>query len=73
MANTYLIDGERIIVVDPGSELNVCLALSYLQDFLHRTPTNIDLIVLTHLHPDHTAGVELLRRICNAPIAASIG
>ena len=72
MANTYLIEGERIIVVDPGSELNVCLALSYLQDFLHRTPTAIDLIVLTHLHPDHTAGVELLRRICNAPIAASI-
>jgi len=72
MANTYLIDGERVIVVDPGSELNVRLALAYLQDFLHRTPTDIDLIVLTHLHPDHTAGVELLRRICNAPIAASI-
>jgi hydroxyacylglutathione hydrolase len=71
-ANTYLIVGERIIVVDPGSELNVRLALAYLKDFLHRTSTDIDLIVLTHLHPDHTAGAELLRRVCNAPIAASI-
>jgi hydroxyacylglutathione hydrolase len=72
MANTYVINGERMIVVDPGSELNVHLALVYLRDFLHRTTTDIDLIVLTHLHPDHTAGVEMLRRICNAPIAASI-
>jgi hydroxyacylglutathione hydrolase len=71
MANTYVIDGERMFVVDPGSELNVRLVLVYLRDFLHRTPTDIDLIVLTHLHPDHTAGVEMLRQICNAPIAAS--
>jgi hydroxyacylglutathione hydrolase len=72
MANTYLINDQRIIIVDPGSELNVRLALDYLQRFLHRTPTDIDLIVLTHLHPDHTAGVDFLRRICTLPVAASV-
>ncbi|HEY6410800.1 MAG TPA: MBL fold metallo-hydrolase, partial [Ktedonobacteraceae bacterium] len=71
MANTYLIDGERIIIVDPLSELNVRLALRYLRDFLRRTPTDIDLIILTHLHADHTAAIELLRRSCSAPVAAS--
>ena len=71
MANTYLIDDEQLIVVDPGSELNVRLTLKYLQDFLHRAPTDIDLVVLTHLHPDHTAGVNFLRRICSTPVAAS--
>ncbi len=71
MANTYLIDDERIVIVDPGSELNVHLALDYLQHFLHRTPADIDLIVLTHLHPDHTAGVESLRQVCSAPVAVS--
>src|SRR6266571_7375524 len=71
MANTYLINDERIVVVDPGSELNVRLALHYLTQFLSRTPTDIDLIVLTHLHPDHTAGVNFLRRICSTPVAAS--
>lgn len=72
MSNTYLIDDGHLIVVDPGSVLNVQLVLAYLQRYLRRTPADIDLIVLTHLHPDHTGGVELLRRACRAPVAASI-
>jgi hydroxyacylglutathione hydrolase len=72
MANTYLIDNERLVVVDPGSELNVRLLSDYLQRFLHRVPADIDLVVLTHLHPDHTAGVEALQRLRHTPVAASI-
>jgi glyoxylase-like metal-dependent hydrolase (beta-lactamase superfamily II) len=72
MTNTYLINDEHIIVVDPGSALNVRLTLNYLQHFLHRPTTDIDLIVLTHLHPDHTGGVEFLRQVCHAPVAASV-
>lgn len=72
MTNTYVIDDGRLIVVDPGSVLNVHLTLDYLQRFLHRSPADIDLIVLTHLHPDHTTGVEALRQSCRAPVAASI-
>ncbi|WP_160145836.1 MBL fold metallo-hydrolase [Dictyobacter aurantiacus] len=71
MANTYLINEERMVVVDPGTELNVRQLQSYLQHFLHRPLQQIDLIVLTHLHPDHTSGVEMLRSICDAPVAAS--
>lgn len=72
MTNAYLIDDGRLIVVDPGSALTVRLTLDYLQRFLHRSPADIDLIVLTHLHPDHTTGVEALRQICRAPVAASV-
>ena len=72
MANTYLIYEERIVIVDPGSPLNVRLILDYLSHFLHRSPADIDLIVLTHLHPDHTGGVEPLRQVCNTSVAASI-
>jgi hydroxyacylglutathione hydrolase len=72
MANTYLICEERIVIVDPGSAPNVRLILEYLSHFLHRSPGDIDLIVLTHLHPDHTSGVEPLRQVCRAPVAASV-
>jgi hydroxyacylglutathione hydrolase len=71
MANTFLIDDGQLIVVDPGSELNVHLLCNYLQSFLGRSSADIDLIVLTHLHPDHTAGVEALRSVCQAQVAAS--
>ena len=71
--NTYLVnDEERCFVIDPGSLLNTELTLHYLQQFLRRTTEDIDLIVLTHLHPDHTAGVEALRKATGAPVAASI-
>lgn len=71
--NTYLVnDEERCFVIDPGSLLNTQLTLHYLQRFLHHAPEDIDLIVLTHLHPDHTAGVEALRKVTRAPVAASI-
>lgn len=72
MANTYLIADERLVVVDPGSALNVRLLQAYLQRFLRRSPGDIDLVVLTHLHTDHIAGVEALRQFCAAPIAASV-
>lgn len=71
IANTYILNDTRLIVVDPGSVLNVQLLLHYVQTILHRTVDEIDLIVVTHLHPDHTAGVKALRRLCMAPVAAS--
>ena len=71
MANTYLIDDQRLIVVDPASEQNVRLLLAYMDRFLHREAVEIDLIVLTHLHADHTAGVAALRERCRVPVAAS--
>ena len=71
MSNTYVIDDTRLIVVDPISALNVRLLATYLQKFLHRSPADIDLIVLTNMHQDSTSGIESLRRICTAPVAAS--
>jgi hydroxyacylglutathione hydrolase len=71
MANTYLIQEERFVIVDPDSALNVRLLVEYLQYFLHRSPSDIDLIVLTHLHSDHSVAIEALRQVCNAPVAAS--
>lgn len=71
LTNTYVIDDGSLIVVDPGSVLSAHLTLGYVQRFLQRSPTDIDLIVLTHLHPDHTGGVEALHQVCHAPVAAS--
>lgn len=72
MANTYLLNGERMVIVDPQSELNVQLLCSYLQRVLHRSLDEVDLIVLTHLHTNQTHAIEVLQRLCKIPVAASI-
>ena len=72
LTNTYIINDGHLIVVDPASVLHTRMTLEYLQRYLHRSPADIDLIVLTHLHPDHTGGVEELRQTCHAPVAASV-
>lgn len=72
MANTYVLNDERMVIVDPGSELNTRLTIEYIQRFLHRSLAEVDLIILTHLHPDHTAGIDALRRSIKAPVAASV-
>jgi glyoxylase-like metal-dependent hydrolase (beta-lactamase superfamily II) len=71
VSNAYLIYEDRLIVVDPVSDIQVQLLLRYLQTFLHRSPSDIDMIILTHLQQDHTHGLQALRRVCSAPVAAS--
>src|SRR5437899_12535231 len=60
MANTYLINDEHVVIIDPGSELNSPSALDYLQRFLHRSPGAIALLVITPLTPTLTARVSSL-------------
>ncbi len=58
--NSYVI-GEGIIV-DPGPDDEAHLQLL--------ASVGVDLILITHRHPDHTAGSERLRELTGAPVRA---
>ncbi len=62
MTNTYVIVAERLIVIDPCSELNVSLLYRYLERVLHRSPAEIDLVVLTNLHANQSTALAILCR-----------
>ena len=55
--NTYLIRGDVTVLIDPGHS-------RYIPDLLREmegdgiAPKKIDLILLTHSHPDHVEGLE---------------
>jgi hydroxyacylglutathione hydrolase len=58
--NTYLIKGSKTILIDPGH--------AHLFDYvrsgllaLDLTPEQIDLILITHAHPDHLEAAALFR------------
>jgi glyoxylase-like metal-dependent hydrolase (beta-lactamase superfamily II) len=56
-ANTYLINGSKKILIDPGHHH----LFENVRDHLSKlsiTPQDIDLIILTHGHPDHVEAVR---------------
>jgi glyoxylase-like metal-dependent hydrolase (beta-lactamase superfamily II) len=59
--NTYVIDGSEKIIIDPGH-------LNYFGDVyeglagLNLSPDQIDLVIVTHGHPDHVEAVQRLKK-----------
>jgi hydroxyacylglutathione hydrolase len=56
-ANTYFIRSARNILIDPGHYQ----LFGYVRDHLSRlslTAENIDLVIVTHAHPDHIEGIQ---------------
>jgi ribonuclease/clavin/mitogillin len=76
--NCYLIYGSReILVIDPGSPYeDEQQALAHCIDDLIAEGRSVREIILTHVHPDHTAGVNALndhlekKQGAKAPVAA---
>lgn len=56
--NTYLIEGDKRILVDPGHYQ----LFSHVRDGLSRLslrPEDIDVVLITHGHPDHMEGIRV--------------
>jgi hydroxyacylglutathione hydrolase len=59
--NTYLIKGSKTILIDPGHIHLFDYVRSGLLD-LNLTPEQIDLIIITHAHPDHMEAMALFKK-----------
>ena len=55
--NTYLIHGEVTILIDPGHSRHIPDLLRQMEED-GISQEKIDLILLTHSHPDHVEGLE---------------
>ena len=56
--NTYFINGEKKILIDPGHYHYFGNIMDHLA-ILSLTPRDIDIIIITHGHPDHMEGVKI--------------
>jgi glyoxylase-like metal-dependent hydrolase (beta-lactamase superfamily II) len=69
-AHCYLIVDKDITLIDTGLPHNTKKILSYITNELHRKPSELTTIILTHSHYDHIGNAEELRTITKAKIAA---
>ncbi len=67
-ANTYVIKDEITVLIDPGLENYLGLRLEEMQED-GMDAKDIDLITLTHLHPDHCDATASLKEISGAKVA----
>lgn len=67
-ANTYVIKDEITLLIDPGLENYLGLRLEEMREG-GIDARDIDLITLTHLHPDHCDATAALKDISGAKIA----
>lgn len=67
-ANTYVIKDELTVLIDPGLENYLGQRLKEMQDE-GIDPKDIDVIAITHLHPDHCGATAALKEISGAKVA----
>lgn len=69
--NCYIIGGEELVVIDPGSpyEEEQQILDDVLESLLGEG-RRLREVIITHLHPDHTGGVNHLREKFKVPVAA---
>ena len=68
--NCYLLVDHELTLIDTGLPHHAKKILDYVTDVLHRKPSDVTTILLTHYHIDHIANAEELRRLTGAKIAA---
>jgi hydroxyacylglutathione hydrolase len=68
MVSTFLINGERSILVDTGMHGSEQRILKIINQY-NIAYKDISLIVITHGHNDHFGSASKIREIINAPIA----
>jgi glyoxylase-like metal-dependent hydrolase (beta-lactamase superfamily II) len=68
-ANVFLIVEEKLTLIDTGVRGNSKWVIKFIRDS-GRSPEEINLIILTHNHFDHTGGLAAFNKLPRAKVAA---
>ena len=71
--NCYLIDRDGLVLIDTGLPRTAGRILAFIHDTLHREPSELRTILLTHYHMDHVGNVPALVRATGAQVVIHEG
>jgi len=67
--NVYIVYGDGITLIDTGFNASEKQVTAYLRSTGH-DPSEIQLIILTHSHPDHIGSAKVIRDLTGCTVAA---
>lgn len=71
--NIYLVEYDHgLLLLDGCCRADVDTVLSFIQQELKRQTSDLKLVVVTHMHPDHAGGAHALRRRTGCKVATGI-
>ena len=68
-SRVYLIEDERLTLVDAGLPWGVKKIVDYIRS-IGRHEEEVDTVLMTHSHPDHSGGAPPIRRLTGAGVLA---
>ena len=69
----YLVEySDKLLLLDGGSRGDVSRVEKFITNTLNRNISDLKLIIVTHLHPDHAGAAPHLRKKYNIPIAGHL-
>ena len=68
-SRVYLIEDERLTLVDAGLPWGMKKIVNYIRS-IGRHEEEVDTVLMTHSHPDHSSGVPPIRKLTGAGILA---
>lgn len=70
--NIYLVEyEEKLLLLDGLCRADVKMICQFITETLARPLTDLKLVVVTHMHPDHAGGATKLRKLTGCKIAMS--
>ena len=63
ISNVYLINDERIAILDTGSPSDLPFVVSSIMEKLKRSLDDVDIIVPTHAHLEHMGNAEKIKKL----------
>ena len=72
LSRAYLIEGDSLVLVDTGMPWNARGILSYINS-IGRRPEELEAILMTHSHPDHSSGAKSINKRTGADVFAHSG
>ncbi len=71
IATLYLLEyRDKVLLLDGGARQDAARIKNFFEQVLHRPLSDLKLMLVSHMHPDHAGGAPFLRRHAAIPIAA---